>query len=166
MPLSLQDQALIKKHEQKTILFQRKALKNVTPATSDNDVANICSFYAAYHAMRVAILSDPIFNLSEEAIFAQTGWKYMTPETKYNTHHIGAVSNGKVSGRGWGQNQVISSLYRNWFNDYDNLYKSSVKARYVEDYSGEILPAPRDNYDAACAIAQAVSNGSMQWVMK
>ncbi|WP_346923174.1 hypothetical protein [Rothia sp. (in: high G+C Gram-positive bacteria)] len=150
---------LLKEHRHKATVFKRKAEKYIVP---DEDVAKICSFYAAYHAMRVAILSDSIFDFSDEEIYRRAKTRGVYQDSKYNTHH----SAGRDSGRGVGQNQIIASLYPKWSRDYEELHKLSIQARYVTDNSGEILPSANDGYHLACRIVDDALNGKIYWQPK
>lgn len=161
MPSQLPTEILeaIKKHRIKANAFLGKASKYIV---SDPTMSQVCSFYAVYHAMRIAILSDPIFDLPDGEIDKLTGVRGLCKDAKYNTHH----SAHRDSPRGLGQNQVIAALYPKRFKDYDDLHKVSIQARYVQEYKGEILPDTRDSYDAACEIVNDALSGKMRWAMK
>ena len=157
-PTEIQKQ--LEEHRDKANLFRRRANKYID--ARDFDVANICSFYAAYHAMRYAILSDPIFDLTDEEIYRKASKRGLHRDSKYNTHHSGHDK----SGRGIGQNQIIATLYPGRYRAYDDLHKLSIKARYVTDNKGEILPSASDAYYDACDIVNDALSGKISWKPK
>lgn len=147
-------------HRTKANTFIRKAHKYIA---KDPDISKICSFYAAYHAMRYAILSDPIFDLTDEEIYQQTYVRGIYRDSKHNSHHSAAPK----SGRGIGQNQIVSILYKKWFQRYEELHKTSVHVRYVvDDDQDEQLLETRDAYDAACKIVNEALEGKICWEMQ
>ena len=76
----MNSQPNLQEHRAKANSFVRKALKY---RVSDPDVAKICAFYAAYHAMRFAILTDPVFNKSDEEIKRLVGRKGLHQDSRY-----------------------------------------------------------------------------------
>lgn len=152
--------ATLTEHRTKANTFIRKAWRY---HRDDQVISRICSFYAAYHAMRFAILSDPIFDLTDEEIYQQTYISGLCKDSKHNGHHSARPD----SPRGIGQNQIVTTLYPKWAKDYESLHKTSIDARYVSGREhGEIV---LDAHDACCkaqAIVDDALNGNIQWQMK
>lgn len=153
----MNSQPNLQEHRAKANSFVRKALKY---RVSDPDVAKICAFYAAYHAMRFAILTDPVFNKSDEEIKRLVGRKGLHQDSRYATHHSGH----RYSGRGIGQNQVIQALYPSKAFAYERLHRASVDARYGSS-PGEVIIDAAD----ACVKAQEIidvvfSPEGLRWV--
>lgn len=151
-------QSDLTEHRTKANIFLRKANKY---KTSDEVVSKICAFYAAYHAMRVAILTDPILDEPDEEIQRLVRMPGLRQDSRYATHHSGR----HTSGRGIGQNQVVQALYRSEAFAYDRLHKASVDARYLP-LTGEIILDAADAYSEAERIVQAALSGQLKWAPK
>ncbi len=120
----------------------------------DPVVAKICAFYAAYHAMRFAILTDPILDKSDDEINRLTNAPGLIQDSRYATHHSGH----RYSGRGIGQNQVIQALYPSKAFAYEQLHRASVDARYG---SGSLLRESIIDADNACVKAKAIVDAAL-----
>lgn len=140
----------IDEHRTKANSFLRKAHKY---RTSDPDISKICAFYAAYHAMRVAILEEPLLDESDEKIRELVNLPGLGRESRYATHHSGHAR----SGRGIGQNQVIMALYPRESGSYLKLHRASIDARYQSLIGEEII----DSADA-CLMAQHLVEAALQ----
>lgn len=160
MPSNSQTVTQLKsKYRTKANSFIRKAEKHLG---SDDDVAKICAFYAAYHAMHYALLCDPLFTLSNSDFEKQMkGLKGMHKECNNPTHH-----DGRPGSRGIGLNQVVTYLYKDYRLDYLSLHKTSVDVRYVVDYDYTVIDVARDAYDVANKIVSDALSGKICWEMK
>lgn len=152
----MNSQPNLQEHRAKANSFVRKALKY---RVSDPAVAKICAFYAAYHAMRFAILTDPVFNKSDEEIKRLVGRKGLHQDSRYATHHSGRDD----SRRGIGQNEVVQALYPSKAFAYDRLHKASIDARY-NSLPGEDIIDAADAYVKAQEIVDVVfSSEGLRW---
>lgn len=142
----MNSQPNLQEHRHKANIFLRKANKY---KVSDQVVAQICAFYAAYHAMRFAILTDPILDKSNEEIMRLVHMPGLVQDSRYATHHSGRHN----SGRGIGQNQVIQALYPSEALAYNQLHRASIDARYGS-LPGEVIIDVTD----ACVKAQEIVN--------
>lgn len=151
-------QSDLTEHRTKANIFLRKANKY---KTSDEVVSKICAFYAAYHAMRVAILTDPILDKPDEEIQQLVHMPGLRQDSRYATHHSGRHN----SGRGIGQNEVVQALYRFEAYAYGRLHRASVDARYLP-LTGEIILDATEAYIEAERIVQAALSGQLKWAPK
>lgn len=153
----MNSQPSLEYHERKAKYFLESAKKY---KVDDPVVAKICAFYAAYHAMRFAILTDPILDKSDDEINRLTNAPGLIRDSRYATHHSGH----RYSGRGIGQNQVIQALYPSKAFAYERLHRASVDARYGSS-PGEVIIDAAD----ACVKAQEIidvvfSPEGLRWV--
>lgn len=152
----MNSQPSLEYHEQKAEYFLESAEKY---KVDDPVVAKICAFYAAYHAMRFAILTDPILDKSDDEINRLTNAPGLIRDSRYATHHSGH----RNSGRGIGQNQVIQALYPSKAFAYEQLHRASIDARYGS-HPGEVIIDTTDACDKAKAIVDAaLSPEGLRW---
>ena len=155
----MNSQPNLQEHRHKANIFLRKANKY---KVSDQVVAQICAFYAAYHAMRFAILTDPILDKSNEEIMRLVHMPGLVQDSRYATPHRGRHN----SGRGIGQNQVIQALYPSEALAYNQLHRASIDARYGS-LPGEVIIDAADAYDKAARIVDvALSEEGLRWKPK
>ena len=139
-------------HRMRAIRFLRKADKY---RVSDGDISLICSFYAAYHAMRLAILSDPAM-LSIPPEISRVA-PHITPDARWNSHHNAPTR----SLRGPGVRNIVDYLYREYSYDYARLHENSVIVRYVVD--NDWTP---ESPAEACARAERIVTAALSGELK
>lgn len=84
--------------------------------------STVAYFYSAYHAMKAAFLSDPVFNdLSKLKSIDQN----LMPDDKYSQKH--KIRRGQP---GFGVNDLVQLLYPSKVADYERLHQSSLGIRY------------------------------------
>lgn len=91
-----------------------------------SDWACVAYFYSAYHAMKAAILADPIFD-------------DMTELKKLNPHLIPSDREAPVhkvrrGQPGFGVNNLVQLLYPSMTKSYEKLHQSSIGVRYGEGF--------------------------------
>lgn len=95
----------------------------------------VCYFYSAYHLVKHALLTDPIFDeptaLSRIDVTLQ-------PDDRYTSRHHGRQREGQA--REWGVNELVTRLYRPISASYERLHQASIAVRYG---AGLALPLDR-----------------------
>ena len=152
----MNSQPNLQEHRHKANIFLRKANKY---KVSDQVVAQICAFYAAYHAMRFAILTDPILDKSNEEITRLIHIEGLNRDSRYATHHSG----NQYSRRGIGQNQVIQALYPSKAFAYERLHRASIDARYGSLPGEDIIDAADACVKAKAIVDAALSPEGLRW---
>ena len=87
----------------------------------------VCYFYAGYHTVRAAIMTDPIFD-DLSRLQAKAAW--LTIEDRYASAHQGRVAKGQP--RKAGVNDIVRLLYPDIAAEYVRLHMASVEVRYQE----------------------------------
>lgn len=155
----MNSQPSLEYHEGKAKYFLESAKKY---KVDDPVVAKICAFYAAYHAMRFAILTDPILDKSDDEIHRLTNAPGLIQDSRYATHHSGH----RYSGRGIGQNQVIQALYPSKAFAYERLHRASNDARYGSSPGEDIIDAADACVKAQEIVDVALSEEGLRWKPK
>lgn len=97
-------------------------------STGEAQWGAVCFFYAAYHLVRAALTSDPIF-------LDPTRLSRMNPELTPSDQSVGRHKGRRQSanGREWGVNELVALLYPRFMQPYERLHQASIDVRY---YSG------------------------------
>lgn len=82
-------------------------------------------FYAVYHRVQAALLTDPVFDSPQRLAAVNSA---LTPAERYVTRHTGDRKPG--SQRCWGVNNLVFMLYRPHWRDYERLHQASIDVRY------------------------------------
>jgi hypothetical protein len=93
---------------------------------AEDEWSAVCSFYSAYHLVRYALRSDPIF---DDLDALQRIRKDLTPDERNTERHRGRVSG---QAREWGINELVVALYRPAAAAYHRLHQASITVRYEE----------------------------------
>lgn len=113
--------------------------------------AAVCGFYSAYHLMRAALLSDPIFDdahrLSEKS-------DKIRPEDRFVSKH----SKGGLSSTSYGLNEIVSVLYVEFRARYYRLHIASNAVRYGRGLEALRLPELKKDLEQ---ITQAFEVGKL-----
>jgi hypothetical protein len=88
-------------------------------------------FYAAYHAVRAALMEDSVFG---ELDRLKTHGKNWIPDDRWNSHHQARRGNG--SAQAPGVSDMVSVLYPSVAVDYAQLHSASIAVRYGLGLSG------------------------------
>lgn len=97
----------------------------------------VCVFYAAYHLMKAALLSDPIFNSNIELAKISPN---LTLADQHVTKH--RARKGDAGASGLGLNEIVSYLYPDLASRYERLHMASVEVRYnggLQNYDQQSL---------------------------
>lgn len=94
-------------------------------SAGENDWAAVCFFYAAYHVVRAALVSDPIFDDPGSLSKIRVG---LAPQDRHTERHKGRKNT--ANGREWGVNELVLILYRPFAGAYDRLHQASIDVRY------------------------------------
>lgn len=90
----------------------------------DDEWFAVCYFYSAYHMVKAAMQTDPIF---DDAARCQAVDLRLTRESRYAEHHSGGAG---VNGRTLGVNEIVFKLYHRIRVPYTRLHSASVSVRY------------------------------------
>lgn len=129
-----------------------------TKAAVGDEWGAVSLFYSAYHLVRAALLSDPIWTDARSRARINVN---LTPDDKNVTRHHGGW---RRSGRVWGVNELVALLYPAIQADYERLHQASCNVRYelglpngaLADLPGR-LAAIRACSDAGTLIAPVVT---------
>ncbi|WP_298589490.1 hypothetical protein [uncultured Kocuria sp.] len=116
-----------------------------------NDWAGVCFFYAAYHQMCAALVSDPIFQ--DEARLTSIN-VYLTRMDCYAEHHQGHPKRG----RGYGISDLVRILYRTYSPMYEQLHSASNDVRY---HAGLGMTSLEELEEHVSCITQAFNDGKL-----
>lgn len=96
----------------------------------------VCCFYAAYHRVKCALLSDPLFDNPKSM-----HGKHMdlVGDDRYTDRHKGRRNTGR--GREWGINELVGLLYPSIRREYEQLHQFSIDVRYGSGLRNGALPA-------------------------
>lgn len=103
--------------------------------SAGDEWAAVCYFYAAYHLIRGALLSDPIFN---ELGRCQSKHADLLPEDRFTARHKGRRNTS--AGREWGLNELTQILYPHISQSYERLHQASIDVRYGKGLRGTLEP--------------------------
>lgn len=96
-------------------------------AEAQDEWAAVCYFYSAYHLVRYALRSDPIFD-DEPSLLAIH--KDLHADLRNLERHQGRNRVGRE--REWGMVEVVGFLYRPVAGTYMKLHLASIGVRYEE----------------------------------
>lgn len=96
--------------------------------------AAVCFFYSAYHLVKSALLSDPIFDDPTALSKIHPG---LTPDHRFTSAHHGRQRPREV--RAFGINELVLALYRPVTGAYERLHQGSIEVRYKH---GLVLALP------------------------
>jgi hypothetical protein len=82
-------------------------------------------FYAAYHLVKAALLTDPVFGDPKKLAVVNSA---LTPDDRNVTRHTGDKKS--QSNRCWGVNDLVFMLYYPQWADYIRLHQASIDVRY------------------------------------
>jgi hypothetical protein len=116
--------------------------------------AAVVYFYASYHRVRGAILSDPVFESLVELPKVDPN---LMNEHRATTRHEGRMAAGR---RDIGVNDLVRMLYRPIYGDYLTLHDASVNVRYARGVSEARLEDTRAAWDR---IRTAQDAGALVW---
>ena len=107
-------------------LERAKRHRKVGDALRDagDEWAAVCHFYSAYHVVRYALRTDPIF---DDTTALQRLHRELTPDVAEIARHHGR---GGRTPREWGINDAVVYLYRPIAATYHKLHQASVAVRY------------------------------------
>jgi len=111
--------------------------------------STVAYFYSAYHAMKAAFLSDPIF---DDMTRLKSINQNLMPDDKLTQKH--KVRRGQP---GFGVNDLVQLLYPSKVADYERLHQSSLGVRYGQ---GVVYPIDRVA-EMAAGIAEARTSGML-----
>jgi hypothetical protein len=131
----------------------RRAVKTKETADalweSGDEWAAVCYFYAAYHAMKAALIEDPVFDsLTDLAKHSP----FLLLEDRFATKHNGYFGAGV---RRMGVNDIVVSLYPTVAAEYVRLHIASVGVRYGNGLAPITLQSVRNDYDAVIGAYQS-----------
>ena len=89
-------------------------------------------FYAAYHRVKHALLTDPVFD-DVQRLHAMN--PTLSPEHRFATVH--QVRKSPTGPRDHGVNDLVLLLYRDTAGAYDKLHQASIAVRYEH---GLVIP--------------------------
>lgn len=105
-------------------------------ADAGDEWATVLYFYAAYHLVRSALLSDPVFDdASRLAVYSSR----LSKADRFVSRHNGR--NPKNGVRVWGVTELVSLLYLPVAADYEALHQASIDVRYKSGLQGVISDA-------------------------
>ncbi len=115
--------------------------------------AAVALFYAAYHLVKAALLSDPIFD--DPAKLHAIHFDILGDDRHTSRHH------GRKGGpeRSWGINEMVTLLYPAITRSYERLHQASIDVRYSIGLPVGALPDLRAAIDQ---ITQAADAGSLR----
>lgn len=113
--------------------------------------SRVAAFYSAYHAMKAALLSDPVFREPTKLAAINA---HISMESRLATHHQGNLARG----RGLGVTELVRYIYRPFYARYLMLHGASISVRYGD---GQTLHTPEQCLDAARSINQALNSGEI-----
>lgn len=93
----------------------------------------VCLFYAAYHAVKAALLEDTVFDTIDAC---QAVNRDLLPQDRDTTRHNGRRRTS--SGREWGINELVLLLYRPAAGTYEKLHQASIDVRYGDGLRASI----------------------------
>lgn len=92
---------------------------------ANHEWASVPYFYSAYHLVKHALLTDPVFDDPTKLAAIKPG---LDPGHRYAVIHQARKSSSGP--RDFGVNDLVLWLYRASANDYDILHKASCAVRY------------------------------------
>ena len=101
-------------------------------AQSQNEWAAVCFFYSAYHYMRGALISDPVFG---ELTRLQSIKQDLIPDDRYAAKHQGRRGTGRPE---FGVNDLVRLLYGSFSISYEALHQASLDVRYYRGFKGNL----------------------------
>lgn len=134
---------LHKKRAGEHLLMAESLLQARSPWT------HVAAFYSAYHAMKTALLLDPVFSSASQLAAASP---QISMASRLANHHQGNES----AGRAPGVNELVRYLYRPFYARYILLHGASITIRYGD---GHLLHSPETCFEIAEDIHEAVSAG-------
>lgn len=121
-------------------------------STGEPQWGAVCYFYAAYHLVRAALTSDPIFH---DPTRLSRVHPELTPSDQLVGRHKGRRQS--ANGREWGVNELVALLYPRFMQPYERLHQASIDVRY---YGG--LRASGDELEANLkAIEDGYASGQL-----
>jgi len=118
-----------------------------------NQWSAVAYFYAAFHAVRSALMVDPIFNSPERLALFDPNWRR---EDRQNDHHQARRGNGIVGAPG--VSDLVKALYPEIAIEYAQLHSASVSVRYGLGLAGYDQAALKRGYEK---IAGAVKRNEL-----
>lgn len=122
-------------------------------ADAGDEWALVCFFYSAYHLVKAALVSDPVFD--DPARLAKAPIS-LTPDDRHVTSHKGRRRPG--SPQEWGVNDLVAMLYRFIRDDYELLHQASIEVRYGQ---GLVLPPLKTAREALDRISARSDSGTL-----
>lgn len=119
------------------------------PGDADEQWAVVCWFYSAYHLVRHALTSDPIFD--DPTQLSRINAELTPADRSVARHNARKVG---PNGREWGVNELVVKLYRPIAGDYNRLHQASVAVRYEDGVSVD-LTSVKAALDRAWAVHSA-----------
>ncbi len=92
-------------------------------------------FYSAYHVVKAALLTDPIWDTPSDLHRLHVD---LIPGDRFTDRHKGRRRSGGGE-KEWGINELVLLLYRPFAGRYDLLHQNSITVRY-----GKGLPEDAD----------------------
>jgi hypothetical protein len=106
-------------------------------AEAGDEWAAVPLFYSAYHFVRHALRSDPIFL---EPTWLSRVHVSLTMAERDVTRHKGRKFIPGSVGREWGINELVTLLYRPLTISYEKLHQASIEVRYGAGLKTAPLP--------------------------
>lgn len=119
-----------------------------------NEWSAVCAFYCAYHSMRYAIETDPVWD--DPTALANINSR-LRPGDRGTSRHHGHF--GHESGPG--VNRLVLNLYRDLAASYEMLHLASIDVRYNNGLVGGIGDL-EELYDLASAMKAKSLAGSLK----
>lgn len=123
-------------------------------AGAGDEWALVCYFYSAYHLVKAALISDPVFDDAARLAKAPIP---LTPDDRYVTSHRGRRRPGWP--QEWGVNDLVTMIYRFIRDDYELLHQASIEVRYGR---GRALPPIEVAREALDRIRDRSDSGSLR----
>lgn len=123
-------------------------------ADAGDEWAHVCYFYAAYHLIRHALLTDPLFDDPSRLASLRLP---VLPDDRFTDRHHGRGRVGQA--REWGVNELVGYLYKAHSVDYELLHQASIDVRYKD---GIHLPGLSTSSEALGRIEAAHSAGLLR----
>jgi len=119
-------------------------------AAAGDEWSTVCYFYAAYHIVKHALTTDPVFQDSSALIAIH-------PQLTHRDRYVGRHHGRRLPGE-WGVNDLVLKLYPAAVPAYERLHQASIAVRYQ---AGLTVPVAAVR-DALTALQQSHSSGGLR----
>lgn len=106
-------------------------------ADSGHEWAAVALFYGAYHLVKAALLTDPIF---DDVGAMHRCDPDLIERDRFTDRHKGRRRPGGGP-REWGINELVQKLYPQIARDYEQLHQASISVRYGKGLPSGALAA-------------------------